>query len=275
MLISVLTISMALVESALLLFAPELGLRLFWGLLIPVAPLLLFLAPGLWRQICPLGSVALLPRDLGWTAASARIPTEREGSILRWVGLAALLALPPLRPWFIDKSGLATFLVVLVFSGLAFFLGTRFVGRGAFCNGLCPVHFVEMIYGQFSRPLRLPVRCGSCDSCTTACVDVHEGRALDRGQDIYRHAAWGLPGFVIGWFLIPQDLGTFPLPALYGPTLGGFLASFLVFAGLDRVLGPSSRRGLVRAAALLALGAYYWFQVPRLACLWTNHLCLG
>ena len=39
---------------AILWLTPDLGLQLFWGLIIPVVPALLIVAPGLWRQVCPM-----------------------------------------------------------------------------------------------------------------------------------------------------------------------------------------------------------------------------
>src|SRR5207245_401719 len=37
-----------------LFVAPEIGLLAFWGVLIPALPLLFFVAPGAWRNACPL-----------------------------------------------------------------------------------------------------------------------------------------------------------------------------------------------------------------------------
>ena len=277
--ISLLSLVLAIAVAELLLFAPALGLKIFWGLLIPIAPLLLFFAPAVWRQICPLGSIALLPRELGLVSVSATVATAGERRIFRWAGFLMLFILPPLRPLLFDRSEAGTFLILILFAILSFFLGTQFIGRGAFCSGICPVHFIEVIYGQLSRTLRFQPRCGTCDGCAKSCVDVHEGRAFDRsqsdGQDIYRVTAWGLPGFVLGWFLIPADLSSAVLWKIYGPTLGGALLSFGIFWNLDRMLGPNHRSWLVRAAAVVALLAYYWFQIPRLLCSWGGYFCSG
>jgi nitrite reductase (NADH) large subunit len=40
----------------LLIVAPSDGLKLWWGLLVPSLPLVWFVAPGLWRNICPLAT---------------------------------------------------------------------------------------------------------------------------------------------------------------------------------------------------------------------------
>lgn len=256
----------------LLIFSPALGLKLFWGGLIPVAPLLLFLAPGVWRQICPLGTLAVLPRSL--KRGGGVVLSHRAAHVLRWVGLLSLLLLPPLRPVLFDPSAVATALLLMAWGALALFSGAHWVGRGAFCNGACPVHFVEVIYGQMAPSLRLPVRCGVCSGCSVACVDVHEGQVLERasahGVRAYYWAALGLPGFVWGWFQIPKTGPS--VWELYLPTLGGFALSTGLFWFLERIIGP---RWGTRLAALTALGIYYWYQAPRLACLWTNHFCAG
>ena len=51
----------------ILINSPHTGLFIFWGLCVPVLPLVFFVAPGLWRNICPLASSSQLPRELGFT----------------------------------------------------------------------------------------------------------------------------------------------------------------------------------------------------------------
>ena len=48
---------------------PELGLTLFWGLAIPILPLVFFVAPGLWRNLCPLSASNQVPRVLRFSLA--------------------------------------------------------------------------------------------------------------------------------------------------------------------------------------------------------------
>ena len=49
----------------LLLFQPDIGLVVFWALLIPLLPLCFAVMPGLWRNICPMALLNQLPRELG------------------------------------------------------------------------------------------------------------------------------------------------------------------------------------------------------------------
>ena len=48
-----------------LVFFPPLGVTLFWNVLIPVAPALLVVGTGIWRNICPLATTAMMPDRLG------------------------------------------------------------------------------------------------------------------------------------------------------------------------------------------------------------------
>ena len=45
-----------MVTVALLLIRPDLGIPLMWNVLIPAAPALVTIAPGLWRNICPMAT---------------------------------------------------------------------------------------------------------------------------------------------------------------------------------------------------------------------------
>ena len=73
---------------------PDTMVTLFWGALVPVVPAVWLLAPGLWRNTCPLATVSQLPRVFGfsraattpswWTSAApwngSRQQTRRPGS---------------------------------------------------------------------------------------------------------------------------------------------------------------------------------------------------
>src|SRR3712207_5767259 len=78
---------------------PEDGLDLLWNVVVPVLPLVWLLAPGLWRNVCPMAAMNQVPRVLRITRA-APLPRflERHGYAL---GLVAFLAL-----LFARKAGL-------------------------------------------------------------------------------------------------------------------------------------------------------------------------
>ena len=65
----------ALVVAALLIAVPDTGLFVMWKVVIPLLPLLFLVAPGVWRNICPLAASNQTPRALGITKALNRART--------------------------------------------------------------------------------------------------------------------------------------------------------------------------------------------------------
>src|SRR5206468_5121280 len=79
----------------LLLVWPDAGIALMWNLLIPVAPALVTIAPGVWRNICPLATFHLLPQKLG-IAHNIRIP-RWGAAALGLVSVILLFVVVPMR----------------------------------------------------------------------------------------------------------------------------------------------------------------------------------
>ena len=52
----------ALVVAGLLIAVPDTGLKVMWKGVIPALPLLFMVAPGVWRNICPLATSNQTPR---------------------------------------------------------------------------------------------------------------------------------------------------------------------------------------------------------------------
>ncbi|MBE7492573.1 MAG: hypothetical protein HS108_12560 [Planctomycetes bacterium] len=252
----------------LLLLRPTLGLYLLWDVLIPVAPLLLAVAPGIWRNICPLGTFSLLPRRLGLSRRAAP-DAVWQGRLL--AGAVVLLVLiVPLRHVILDHDGVVTGVVLLAVAALAAGLGAALDWKSAWCSGLCPVHPVELLYG--TRPL-LTVpnsQCDTCTRCTSPCRDARGGIdpvTATRGR-AGRAAGWLLagafPGFVWGWFQVPPRDGGITgayVATAYGWPLAAGMATLALFAVATLAL-PRAGRLLTRSWAAAAIGAYYWFKLP-------------
>jgi hypothetical protein len=79
----------------LLLFWPEAGIALMWNFLIPIAPGLVTIAPGLWRNICPMATFHLLPQNLGITR-NIRMP-EWGAAALGVTSVTLLFVIVPMR----------------------------------------------------------------------------------------------------------------------------------------------------------------------------------
>ena len=66
------TFAVMLVIMWLVATNPASGFALFWKVLIPSLPLLFALAPGIWRQICPMALVNQIPRTFKGHAADKK-----------------------------------------------------------------------------------------------------------------------------------------------------------------------------------------------------------
>jgi len=260
----------ALVLAALAL-APRIGLHALWNLWVPAAPALLLLWPGLWRNVCPLATVA------GWSARrrSTRRRLSRGAQDAAVAGGVALFFLiVPLRHVILDRSATATLAVVVALGAAALVLAHRFESRSAWCQGLCPVHPAERLYGTNPAATFRNASCASCTRCTVICPDSDAGvHALTARRGSPRRVATtvfagGLPGFIVGWFHVPDfaaSEGWRHLALAYGLPLGGAIASLPVFLAVQRAAGAGRERQLARLAGGLAVVLYYAHRLPALA----------
>jgi len=108
--------------------------------------LLFLIAPGLWRNVCPMASLNQLPRALGCTRGWTLPSRVQQNAPLVSAGLFLLIL--PLRKITLDHDGeaLAAFLLALL--GLAFVGGFAFKGKSGWCTQFCPMLQVERFYGQ-------------------------------------------------------------------------------------------------------------------------------
>ena len=139
-----LTVFLALPVCAFLV--PNWAGRIFWTVLLPIAPLLIVIAGyHRWRRICPLAWFANLPTRLGH-------PGERRASAslqqkYYYLIFSVFLASLWLRLVATNGNGPALALFLILLSLAALLLGTFFTGK-TWCNYICPVSFVEKIYTE-------------------------------------------------------------------------------------------------------------------------------
>lgn len=267
---SVLLIGITLV--ALLLFVPDVGLNAFWNGLIPVAPALVVLLPGVWRNICPMATVALLPRKL---ALSRRIRlSETSSHLMLLTGALALFLIIPLRHVIFDLNGPATAALLIGAAALAVGAGLVFEWKSGWCSGLCPIQPVERLYG--SSPVWTPDNrhCSSCERCVPICPDSVRGITHRTGNEksrVLRTIRWLMvgvfPGYIYGWFHVQDYAGgagwshldlAYGIPLLYG------LMSLVLYLSIAQVAGEERHETLDRAFAALTVSIYYWFRIPAL-----------
>ncbi len=254
-----------------LIFFPTIGIHAFWNVLIPIAPALLVVATGLWRNICPLGTTALLPRHLG-ISKQKRLKLTNHGKIAL-VGLALLLILVPFRHVILDTNGPATAYLIIALAVAAVYMGYNYNWKSGWCSGLCPIHPVEKLYGS-KVAITLPnAHCDSCMNCLTPCSDSIPGmNPLEAKRNKYHKLAGilmigGFPGYIWGWFQVPDYAGMegfSHLGFIYGVPFLGFFTTLLLYVILTKNTKESSHLFITQMFATAAVATYYWFRIPAL-----------
>ena len=260
------TMGVTLALLALLWWAPPWGLKLLWGLAIPVLPALLVVAPGLWRQVCPMATVNQLPRLMGITRAR-----DLPAALKRWafaISVGLFVFAVALRVPLLNHSATAVALGMTAVLMVAFAGGMLFKGRSGWCGTFCPLAPVQRTYGQAPLVVVRNGFCEPCVGCQKSCYDFNPRAAVF--SDIYdedpRHAAQRrlfmglLPGLILGYFV----QGTSPS---YGT---GLYLLILVLAccasagayGLAIAFAPANPYRVSLVFGALALTYFYWFAGP-------------
>lgn len=254
-----------------LVFYPRLGIAAFWNVLIPVAPALFVVAAGVWRNICPLAGVALLPHHLNFSRKK-RLPLAGQGQF-QLLSAVLLFLVVPLRHLLLDTSGQATATVLIILALVAFVAGLRYEWKSGWCAGLCPVSSVEKLYGQRVAYTPANAHCTLCKNCTMPCPDSTPGAhpLLQQKTRCHRLAGLllvgGLPGFIWGWFHVPDYTGSLTWEEVgwaFGLPYLGLAASLFAFLVLRRSLAERRHELLVSLFAASAIICYYWYRLPAL-----------
>ena len=267
-----LSVGTALGVVALLIVRPALGLYLTWSVLVPLVPLSLLLAPQVWRNLCPIAVVHQLPLHLG-VGGRRRLSASLQ-RCAPLVAIALFVAIVPLRLVVLDASGPALAGFVVAVLAAAVLGGVLVTGKGGWCATVCPVLPVERLYGQEPIVDAPHAHCAVCTGCIRSCYDLKPERSLDelvegRKPGVLRRPmgvfAVAFPGFVLGYFTLASGAEAAGAGALeiYAWVLAFAAASALLGGAVQRGARVSDR-GMVRASAALAAGAYYWFSVPGL-----------
>ncbi len=251
-----------------LIFFPTVGIHLFWNILIPVAPVLLVVGVGVWRNVCPMASNALFFRHIG-LAKKKKLSTAQIGK-LNFIAVLALFLVVPLRHAIFDTNGPATAILIAVLVAVFIIMGVFFEWKSGWCSGLCPVHPVEKLYGLNNR-LSLPnAHCSSCHRCVTPCPDSTSRISPMSSKKTFFHKASGFlmvgafPGFVWGWFQVPDYTEAISLEqfiSVYTMPLVGFIVSSILFLVLEKII---KKRTLIALFSAAAVSCYYWFRLPAL-----------
>jgi NADPH-dependent 2,4-dienoyl-CoA reductase/sulfur reductase-like enzyme/ferredoxin len=249
-----------------LVLAPAAGLFVFWRLLVPTLPLVFLVAPGLWRNICPLAAINQGPRLLRFTRGLTPPAWLKEYGYV--IGFGAFFLLASSRKWLFNTDGPATALLILGALAAAFLGGLLFKGKSGWCSSLCPLLPVQRLYNQTPLVTIANSHCTPCVGCTKNCYDFNPGVAYladlyddDRYYSGYRRFfAAAMPGFVLAYFIVPNPPAV-GLLAMYLQFALIMLVSAGVFFVLDAFLKVTTNK-LTALCGAAALNLFYWFSLP-------------
>jgi nitrite reductase (NADH) large subunit len=252
------------------IIAPSLGLLIFWGVFVPIVPLVFLVAPALWRNVCPMASLNQIPRTLGFTRGLTLPLRVQQYAPLISAGL--FLAIVPFRKVLLESSGpaLAVFLVSVL--ALALLGGIIFKGKSGWCSQFCPMLQVERFYGQSPLLVVRNSHCRPCVGCTKNCYDFNptaayladlydENPRLSANRKLF---AGAMPWLIFAFFTQPElpDITATSVLFLYGRILFFVAAGIGVFMAVEAVSNLSSYK-LVLVHVVVALNLFYWFVAPR------------
>lgn len=251
--------------AALLLLRPSVGLTLFWGIAVPLLPALLVIAPGLWRQLCPMGFLNQIPRalrfSLGKTLPKPLADNAFAIAVIAFVGLIAL------RPIVLNTDGTAVAIMLGVAGSLAFFGGLAFKGRSGWCGTFCPLGPIQRDYGHAPVVNVANSYCTTCLGCQKNCYDFNPEATLfdDLTDEDPRYSGQRrffmamMPGLILGYFAQVGATHDYPI------FLALYVGAMLVSVGLYQFLTSFLALDPVRTASAfgaLALGLFYLFAGP-------------
>ena len=254
-----------------LLFFPSVGVILVWNILIPVAPALFVLAVGVWRNVCPLATTNLLPRQLGLSKRKKLSATQL--GLLNLIAVIALFVIVPLRHAVFNNNGVATGIMIIAMAAIGVTMGFFYEWKSAWCSGLCPVHPVEKLYGG-NVLLSIPnANCDQCMNCVIPCPDSTPNvNPKISAKTVYHKISGlliigGLPGFIWGWFHVPDEHQITSIATFFGVyeiPLMGLAVTLVAYLILSNVLDAKYERKLISIFAASGVSCYYWYRIPAL-----------
>ena len=248
---------------------PTQALAAFFKIIVPLLPILFFLAPGLWRNICPLAAANQAARVFGFSRA-ATTPNwlQRRGYL---IAIGLFLGIASARLVLFNASGAATGILLILTIVSAFVMGVVFKGKSGWCSSVCPLLPLQRVYGQTPFLVVANTHCNPCVSCTKNCYDFRPESAYQadladpdpnwsRPRRLFASA---LPGFVLGFFLLlgHPDLGTGPVYARLSLFVLGSVGLFFTLIALV----PRAEPLAVAVWGAVAISLFYWFGVDVLA----------
>lgn len=258
----------------LLFVRPAAGLFVFFKVIAPLLPGLFLIAPGLWRNVCPLAATNQLPRLLRFSRA-ATVPDwfQRRGYL---IAVVLFFGIVGSRLAGLDRNGITTGAVLFAVIAAAFAGGVAFKGKSGWCSSICPLFPLQRAYGQTPFVTVANNHCQPCVGCAKNCFDFKPRAAYqadladpDRGWSAPRKLfAAALPGFVIG-FVVVAGNPNMPLPQRFVVLGLAMVVAVGLFFVVEAVTSVSQAM-LSAGYAAVALNAFYWFGGTVLAASFTT-----
>ncbi|MGH3612065.1 MAG: FAD-dependent oxidoreductase [Pseudonocardia sp.] len=248
---------------------PGVGLFVFFGVIVPLLPILFFVAPGLWRNICPLSAANQTPRLLRFSRALTPPEWLRQRGYIIAITLFFGIAGARLALFNTSAAATATLLLLIILTALAG--GVMFKGKSGWCSSICPLLPLQRVYGQTPFVTVPNSHCRPCVTCTKNCYDFKPRAAYqadmndpDPGWSAPRKLfVAALPGFVLGFFTV-LDQSELSLLQTYGQ-LGLFVLGSIGLAYAVDALLPLTPAMVSALWASIALNIFYWFSGATLA----------
>lgn len=251
---------------ATLFLNPDLGLKIFWNGIIPILPALFLVAPGIWRNACPIAAINQTPRLFSFTKGLKLPDVLVEYSYV--IGFSLFFTIASSRKWLFNENGIATGILILSILLVAFSGGIVFKGKSGWCSSFCPMLPIERMYNQTPFVTVANSHCSVCVGCTKNCYDFNPkiGNLADLYDDDvyfsnYRRFFMGtFPGFILGFFLVPNP-PTVSIFTMYVQLIGFMLASAGLYFVLDSFLKVSSFK-ITTLFGGASIFLFYWFVLP-------------
>jgi hypothetical protein len=248
---------------------PAGGLFTFFKVIVPLLPALFFVAPGLWRNICPLAASNQTPRLFGFTRGLTAPHWLRERGYL--VAIALFLGIASARLAFFNRSATGTGVLLSIAIVTAFLGGLFLKGKSGWCSSICPLLPLQRVYGQTPFVTVPNGHCDPCVGCAKNCYDFKPQVAYQ--ADLHDpDPNWTsprilfasiLPGFVLGFFTLADKTGLTNVH-LY-ERLGLYaLGSAGSFFAIDALL-PLTTSMVTALYGSAAINIFYWFASVTLA----------
>ena len=248
---------------------PKTSLAVFWGLAVPLLPLVFLVAPGSWRNVCPLAAANQASRVRGVSKEAMAPAWLRNHGFLVASGL--FFGFVFARKIVLNRSGPATALGLIAVLVGASAGGYLLKGKSGWCSSICPLLPVQRVYGQSPFIGVANAHCRPCLGCTKNCYDFNPrvGYLADMNDPDLQFRGYrrlfvaAFPGLVLGYFLVPDSgaLAAAEVIARTGVWIAGSIAVFFVLDSLKRFESNT----IPPLFGAFAFGAFYWNGSVRVA----------